>query len=481
MPPFAGVAPVPSGLPRKKSGEPNIVTLNVGGRIFQTTPQTLALAGSESLLSSLAAGGDGERAPFVDRDPELFSVMLSLLRTNRLSSKAAAFDLQDLVGEARFYGLDQVLLSAISDAAGFDPFDLHSAAMLPLNGRDCPSAIATTPYGSVHVAHGCKITSFDWSLRRKSTVLTGFPAVDSLLVLSPSAAAAGATDFPGLQILDLQKGFVKKTLHWSSNPSAASASLNSTVQGLGASPEHLFGSFETCRRNASSIVAFDLAGGTLRPVAEIGRREIYGAELDSAIPATNLNWISGRSLLMAAGAHTGPSGHQGVIRLWDVRSPAAAIWELRETTDCFADVTVVDNLSAIFKVGVNSGEVYMADLRKLDGESSPWLCLGDPRRAGLSATAGKKDGGGCKIGSYGNQVFCTKGGDVEMWSEVVMGSGGGWRNGAGEERVMRRNLLGRAKDAANGKITQLGFGGTRMVLARKDQHCVEVWESSSRG
>ena len=49
---------------------------------------------------------------FIDGDPGLFSVILSLLRTNRLPSNAAKFDVQDLFREARFYGLDQVLMAS---------------------------------------------------------------------------------------------------------------------------------------------------------------------------------------------------------------------------------------------------------------------------------------------------------------------------------------------------------------------------------
>ena len=113
--------------------------------------------------------------------------------------------------------------------------------------------LSATPSRSVHVAHGCKIRSFDWSLGCKSTILTCFPAVDSLLALSLSTVTAGAVDFPDLQIIDLQKGLLKKTLHWEN--SNFSSSSTSTVQGIEASEEYLFGSFETCRWNASVIVA----------------------------------------------------------------------------------------------------------------------------------------------------------------------------------------------------------------------------------
>ena len=71
----------------------------------------------------------------------------------------------------------------------------------------------------------------------------------------------------------------------------------------------------------------------------------------------------------------------------------------------------------------------MADMRKLDARDS-WICMGD-----TETPRNKKEGAGCKIEGYGNQVFFAKGAGVEMWSEVVMET---------KERVMQRNLLGRS-------------------------------------
>ncbi|RVW16451.1 BTB/POZ domain-containing protein [Vitis vinifera] len=427
MPPYAPMMP-PSG--RKES---NIVTIDVGGQIFQTTKQTLTLAGPKSLFSKIldlpASAQIG--FPFIDRDPDLFSILLSLLRTGNLPSKAKAVDLQDLFSEAKFYGIESLLVSSLSNPSQFDAFNLEKSLILPLNGRDSPSAISTTMFGSVHVAHGSKITSFDWSLQRKSTILTRFSAVDSLLALSPSVAAAGATDFSGLQILDLENG-----------------------------------------RNSNSIVVFDIEN--LKPISEIGTNEIYGADLDSGIPATKLSWISDYNLLMASGSHSGPSGVCGNIKLWDVRS-GNLVWELKEKVDCFSDVTVSENLSAIFKVGVNSGEVFLMDLRNL-GAMNTWVPTGETRRV----VNGKKEGVGCKIESHGNQVFCSKGGNLELWSEVFMGSTIKSEDGL-QERVYRRNLMGRAKDMGGSRITHLSFGGNKMFVTRKDQQSVEVWQSSVRG
>lgn len=463
MLPLAGSKSRPNRVPQESNF--NIITIDVGGQIFQTSKQTLVLAGSKSLLSRIA--NSDNKIPFIDRDPELFSIILSLLRTGNLPSKARSFDIQDLIFEARFYGIENLLVNSKSNSSQFDAFNLEKSLVLPMSGRDSPSAISTTEYESLHVAHGSKITSFDWSLQRKSTILTHFTAIDSLLALSDKVAAAGATDFSGLQIIDLDNGFVKQTLNWENVTRSGS-----TVQAIGVSHEYLFTSFESVRRNSNCIMLYDL-NDSLRPVTKIGHYEIFGADLDSAIPATKLQWVSSHNLLMALGSHSGPSGVLGNIRFWDIRS-RNVVWELKERVDCFADVAVSNSLSSIFKIGVNTGEVFFADLRSIGADNS-WVCLGDGRKV----ANGKKEGFGCKVGIHGNHVFCCKGGNIELWSEVQIGSTQN-KEGHLPERVFRKNMMGRAKDIGGSRITNLDFGGNKMFVTRKDQHCVEVW-GSSRG
>lgn len=471
MPPFSQSTPISNGVStdHSKINHPNhhpstnVITIDVGGQLFQTTKQTLTLAGSETLFSSLfdSSNQNNNGVPFIDRDPELFSILLSLLRTGNLPSKAKAFDIQDIIFEAKFYGISDLLVESQSNPSQFEAFDLEKSIVLPLSGRDSPSAIATTPNGSLHVSHGSKITSFDWSLQRKSTTLTNFTAIDSLLALSPNVVAAGATDFSGLQILDLDLGFVRQTLNWENVTKSSS-----TVQAIGISPEFLFTSFESGRRNSNSIMVYDLKDN-FKVVSEISRNEIFGADLDSAIPSTKLNWVPSLNLLMASGSHSGPSGVSGNIKFWDIRS-GKAVWEIKETVDCFSDITVSDTLSAVFKIGVNSGEVSYIDLRNF-GSYKSWNCLGDTRKV----NNGKKEGFGCKIESHGNQIFCGKQGELELWTEVLMGS-----LKYEKDRIFRKNVLGRMKDLGGNRITNMGFGGNKMFLTRKDQQFVEVWQSS---
>ncbi|KAF3583053.1 hypothetical protein DY000_02033806 [Brassica cretica] len=445
--------------------EPNVVSINVGGRIFQTTKQTLTLAGTDSLLSQLATESTTR---FVDRDPALFSVLLYILRTGNLPARSTSFDVRDLIEESRYYGIEPFLIDSLSNPSQFEAFDLRKSRILQLNGRDSPSTIAPTSNagGGLHVAHGSKITSFDWSLRRKSTVLTNFSAVDSLLEISPGVLAAGATDFPGLQIIDLQNGGnVRTTLNWENVAS-------STVQGVGSSSEFLFASFESSRRNSNSIMVYDLS--TLLPLLELDRRDIYGAGNDSAIPSNKLRWIQSCNLLMVSGSHASPSGVSGHVRFWDVRS-RSMVCEIKEREDCFADVAVSENLSAVFKVGVASGEVFYMDLRGLGGKDQPWVCLGEEKKRSLN----ERKGVGCKIESYGNHVFCSKGSGIELWSEVITGLVGNASRDVLEERVFRKNSF--AADSGENKITGLTFGGSRMFVTRKDQQSIEVWQSPSRG
>ncbi|GAB4861473.1 hypothetical protein Ancab_036675 [Ancistrocladus abbreviatus] len=81
---------------------------------LDTTKQTLALAGSDSLLSTISISSSSEsQVPFIDRDPELFSIILSLLRTGNLPLRSKSFDLQDLIFECQFYGIESLLLNSM--------------------------------------------------------------------------------------------------------------------------------------------------------------------------------------------------------------------------------------------------------------------------------------------------------------------------------------------------------------------------------
>ncbi|CAL5075865.1 unnamed protein product [Urochloa decumbens] len=468
-----------------------VVTLNVGGELFQTTTATLSRAGTSSTLAAL--GPSSPSAPhFLDGDPRLFSQLLSFLRHGRLPAPAPPS--AALLAEARRFALEGALLASISPASAFAPLSLRLSALLPLAGRAASSAVAvcaSTPQpASLVAAHGGVVTCFDAALATRTSVLTPLPAVDSLVAVSPALALAGARDFPGVHLCRFSDdataaaplaASVPDVLSWPGSSSATVLSMVATAASGAPSAPWLFASFESARRNSSAIVAFDL--NSLSPVAEIGRKEVFGADVEAAIPATKLGWLGEHNLLLAAGSHSSPGGVVGDIRLWDVRaSVTVPVWEVREKEDCFADVSASDALSALFKVGAASGEVFMADLRRLGNGGGiglePWVCIGDGQRAAAAASSRRKEGNGCKIECYCNWVFVARGADVEVWTQVELAPE------AGGKKVMKRNWVGSGPSIGEeavkekAKIVSWAFGGSRMALARADKRSVELWDSA---
>lgn len=85
-----------------------IVTLNVGGKVFQTTRQTL-LTVTNTFFTSMFSGRiptnkDKKGAIFIDRDPELFSAILHYFRTNQLPNIREE-NISTLKHEAVYYGI----------------------------------------------------------------------------------------------------------------------------------------------------------------------------------------------------------------------------------------------------------------------------------------------------------------------------------------------------------------------------------------
>nr|XP_008112015.1 PREDICTED: SH3KBP1-binding protein 1 [Anolis carolinensis] len=84
-----------------------LIQLNVGGRRFSTSRQTLTWI-PDSFFSSLLSGRistlkDETGAIFIDRDPEVFAPILNFLRTKELDIRRTNVSL--LLHEAQFYGI----------------------------------------------------------------------------------------------------------------------------------------------------------------------------------------------------------------------------------------------------------------------------------------------------------------------------------------------------------------------------------------
>nr|4CRH_A Chain A, SH3KBP1-BINDING PROTEIN 1 [Homo sapiens] len=84
-----------------------VIHLNVGGKRFSTSRQTLTWI-PDSFFSSLLSGRistlkDETGAIFIDRDPTVFAPILNFLRTKELDPRGVHGS--SLLHEAQFYGL----------------------------------------------------------------------------------------------------------------------------------------------------------------------------------------------------------------------------------------------------------------------------------------------------------------------------------------------------------------------------------------
>lgn len=445
------------------------IKLNVGGKLFETTVSTLQSGGPDSLLFALSNRAVADPNPvFIDRDPDIFSLFLSLLRTSRLPSTAARFSKQELVDEALYYGVESCLRSAMSPPplAGIDA---SVVTTIRPAADGFPSSIVASNDGSVWIAHGGQISCYDWSLAHTATIRTHFEEVTSIRRVWPEIAAVGSELAPGLHFYDISGGRHVGSTHWTdpSDPRIYKA----RVMAIADSADSIFASFE-CPHKENSI--FEIDKSTLQIVSEFGRQSGSSAK---NMAAGKLNWLPESNAVVGSSVSCGAFGYAGYIRLWDPRS-GEVVWETNEPGsgrssrfgDSFADVDVdVDGLK-LFKLCSKSGDLGMADMRKL-GED-PWVYLID-KNYSMRNTGGS---GSSVIQCHRGQVFVGREGNLEVWSRVEEGESGAERN---SDAIYRRNYVDKLEDAERGIIKKIEGGGDRLFVGREQVEGIEVWESSN--
>ncbi|CAI5505717.1 unnamed protein product [Closterium sp. Naga37s-1] len=172
---------------------------------------------------------------FIDRDPKTFGVLLNFLRSGVLNIPSGV-TVDAVLSDADYLGLLDAVKSALLPPA-LDANEMHkvSGLELPCNtgGRntggkcdvgivgvsvkgallppaldanemhrtsvlrpnvgpaDVCTALAAHEDGSVDVAHGARVTCYDWMLRHTATIITDLPQVDTICRLSESRIIVG--------------------------------------------------------------------------------------------------------------------------------------------------------------------------------------------------------------------------------------------------------------------------------------------------
>ncbi|KAK7350290.1 hypothetical protein VNO77_08717 [Canavalia gladiata] len=452
------------------------IKLNVGGKLFETTLSTIRSGGQDSLLFALSNRRSNDSNPvFIDRDPEIFSVLLSLLRTNHLPSTARRFTKQELADEALFYGIDTHLRSATAPPP-FSGIDAAVVCSIRPASEGLPSTFSATDNGAVWIAHGGQVSSYDHNLIHAGTIRTHLDEVGSICKVWQEIAAVGSESDAGLHFYNFSGNRHVGSINWS-DPSDPRI-FKARVYAVTPSESSVFASFD-CPHKENCIL--EVNKEKLQIVSQLGRQS--GNQAKHKVPG-KLTWIPATGVLLGTAITGGAFGYSGYIRLWDPRS-GEVVWETNEPGsgrssrfgDSFADVDADVERLLLFKLCSKSGDLAMADMRFL--KDDPWIYLKEKNPSLVSYSGG---GRSSVVHCYGGQVFVARDGELEVWSRVQGWESGGVSFGSESESnaegFYRRNFVDKREDSERGIIKKIEGGGDRLFVSREDVEGIEVWESS---
>ncbi|KAA0031871.1 BTB/POZ domain-containing protein [Cucumis melo var. makuwa] len=451
------------------------IKLNVGGDLFETTLSTIRSGGPESLLYALSYRSIDDRNPiFIDRDPEIFSVLLSLLRTNRLPSSARRFSKQELSDEAVFYGIETNFNFAISPSP-FNGIDASIVANIrPTSDGIVSSFAAANGDGSIWLAHGGQISSYDRNLIHDRTIRTHLDEITSIRRVWPEIAALGSNTTSGLHFYNFYSGRHIGSSHWSdpNDPRIYKARVTAIADSL----TSIFAAFD-CPHRENSILVIDKS--TLQIKCELGRQ--LGSSAKNTV-AGKMTWIPETNVVFGSAVTCGAFGYSGYMRLWDARS-GEVVWETNEPGsgrssrfgDSFADVDVDVEGLKLFKVCSKSGDLGFADIRNLGDD--PWAYLKD-KNPGMGNTS-RKGSGHMKIHCFKKEVLVGRDGELEVWSTAEGRESGEEESKGNSEEFYRRNYVDQSEDSEKGIIKEIEGGGDRLFVSRENVEGIEVWETSA--
>lgn len=319
------------------------------------------------------------------------------------------------------------------------------------------------------MAHGGQITVYDWNLSHTATVRTHLDFINSVKRIRPDIAAIGSLQGSGLHFYNMANGRRVHSTEWVDSSDVRI--YKARVHAVADSDDSVFASYD-CHHGENCVLMIDKS--TMAVSSEIGR--MPGNSAKYTVP-TKLTYVSDVGLLVGSSVTSGAFGYSGYIRLWDLRT-RNVVWETCEPGsgrssrfgDSLADVDVDLDELALFKICSKSGDLAMADLRKLTED--PWLYLKEKNPS--LRDVGRNVGGSFAIHCYRKQVFVGRDGELEVWSGVEE---------SGSERIVseemyRRNYMDKVEDSERGVIKKIEGGGDRLFVTREDVEGIEVWQSS---
>ncbi|KAK3158441.1 hypothetical protein QOZ80_2AG0137260 [Eleusine coracana subsp. coracana] len=456
-------APAP---PRSRSS--GRVRLNVGGRIFETTADTLASAGRDTMLGAMVdaswnPGLDPSATPeyFIDRDPTSFAVLLDLLRTGALHVPPGLPE-PALCREALYYGLlDRVRAARIPD---LDADRLRLAASVPGRAPGDGTAVRAAPDGGCCVAHGAAgVRVYSWLLEERPPVhLDHHAPVNDAAFLDASTLLVAAQERPtgnrgggGVAAFSALTGQLRHRLRVAHGrqPRPFTATALALDDGHGGSNYQVFASCKG-RVNEYGIGAWDAATGDQTGF-------FYDPPAGCALgDAGTLQWVDATNTLMAATMF--PRADASSLALLDFRANRVA-WS-------WTDGGSTEEKRAVHAAAMEDGRTVCVvnqyeDLGFLDLRKEGGVRWRSGSKLGMMMTSGKsfkarEEEETCypKLAVHGGRLFASMNDAISVFS--------------GPDHVHTSTLRG-----SGSGICDFSVGGDRLFVLHNDENVFDVWET----
>ncbi|XP_047327266.1 BTB/POZ domain-containing protein At2g24240 [Impatiens glandulifera] len=430
------------------------IKFNVGGKIFETTATTLAIAGRNSYFGALfdddwnlqsQISGDEH---FIDRNPNCFAILLDLLRTGELFIPSNIPE-KLLYREALFYGLlDHV---RFAKWGRFDGNRLRLSKSVTGRAPGDGIAIRAGPDGGCCVAHGSMVHVYDWMIEEHPPInldcqrVNDVGWIDCDTIVVAACERLGSPNAGGMGMFNASSGSLRHKFHVAHHHQVKSY----TAGALSFSPDQKI--FSSCkgRSNEYGIGVFDQT---------IGKQiDFYYEPIGWSLgEADRLQWLNGTNCLLVATLY--PRKDNCYISLLDFRDKNTMVWSWSDmgapATDerRVWDAIAMDEANSICVVNEYE-ELGFMDLR--GGSGSVRWCS----RSRL--TKGKMHDEPCvpKLALHEGQLFSS------MNDTISVFSGPDWV------------LTSRLQRGYGGSICDFSIGGDRLFALHSEENVFDIWET----
>ncbi|KAJ4958250.1 hypothetical protein NE237_025361 [Protea cynaroides] len=428
------------------------VRFNVGGKIFETTATTLAIAGRNSMFGAmfdenwnLRPGETGEY--FIDRNPSCFAVLLDLLRTGELNIPPNMPE-RLLYREALFYGLIDHVRAA--KWGQFDGNRLNLAGSVAGRAPGDGTAIRAGPDGGCCVAHGSMVHVYNWMLEEYPPINLDYQRVndagwiDSDNIVISACERLGRGD-GGMGLFSSSSGDLRYKFQVNHDNQVKSY----TAGALSFSSDYKI--FASCkgRSNEYGIGVWDQVTGK--------QIDFFYESLGWSLgDADKLQWLQGRNCLLVATLF--PRKDNCYISLLDFREKKM-VWSWSDmgaliTVDekRVRDAIAMEDTSSICVVNEYEDLGFM-DLRSTNG-SVRWSS-----RSRLMK--GKMTDEPCypKLALHEGQLFSSMNDSISVF--------------CGHDWV----LTSRLRRSEGGSICDFSIGGDRLFALHSEENVFDIWET----